>query len=37
MIPPKALKAAKKLGRGLNASPGAATGKVFFTPEEAKI
>ena len=32
----KALKAAKSLGKGLPASPGAAAGKVYFTAEEAK-
>lgn len=31
-----ALKAAKPLGKGLPASPGAAAGKVYFTAEEAK-
>ena len=31
-----ALKAAKSLGKGLPASPGAAAGKVYFTAEEAK-
>ncbi|MEZ0535938.1 pyruvate, phosphate dikinase [Caldicellulosiruptoraceae bacterium PP1] len=33
---PKALKAAKPIAKGLPASPGAATGKVYFTAEEAK-
>lgn len=32
---PKAMKAAKVVARGLPASPGAATGKVYFTAEEA--
>lgn len=32
----KALKAAKSLGKGLPASPGAGAGKVYFTAEEAK-
>lgn len=32
---PKALKAAKVVAKGLAASPGAATGKVFFTAEDA--
>lgn len=32
----KALKAAKAIGKGLAASPGAATGKVAFTAEDAK-
>ncbi|MDK2798653.1 MAG: pyruvate, orthophosphate dikinase [Clostridiales bacterium] len=32
---PKALKAAKVIAKGLPASPGAATGKVYFTAEEA--
>jgi len=32
---PKALKAAKAVAKGLAASPGAATGKVFFTAEDA--
>ncbi len=32
----KALKAAKPLGKGLPASPGAAAGKVYFTAEDAK-
>lgn len=32
----KALKAAKPIGKGLPASPGAAAGKVVFTAEEAK-
>jgi pyruvate,orthophosphate dikinase len=31
-----ALKAAKSIGKGLPASPGAAAGKVYFTAEEAK-
>ena len=31
-----ALKAAKALGKGLPASPGAAAGKIYFTAEEAK-
>ena len=33
---PAALKAAKPLGKGLPASPGAGAGKVYFTAEEAK-
>lgn len=33
----KALKAAKAIGKGLPASPGAAAGKVYFTAEEAKV
>ncbi|MCI8630229.1 MAG: pyruvate, phosphate dikinase [Firmicutes bacterium] len=33
----KALKAAKAIGKGLPASPGAAAGKVYFTAEDAKI
>jgi len=32
---PAALKAAKVAGKGLNASPGAACGKVYFTAEDA--
>lgn len=32
----KALKAAKPIGRGLPASPGAAAGRVYFTAEDAK-
>lgn len=32
----KALKAAKEIGKGLPASPGAAAGKVYFTAEDAK-
>ena len=32
---PKALKAAKVIAKGLPASPGAATGKVYFTAEDA--
>ena len=32
----EALKAAKALGKGLPASPGAAAGKIYFTAEEAK-
>ena len=31
----KALKAAKVVGKGLPASPGAACGKVYFTAEDA--
>ena len=31
----KALKAAKPIGKGLPASPGAATGKIYFTAEDA--
>ncbi|WP_271629749.1 pyruvate, phosphate dikinase [Caldicellulosiruptor sp. DIB 104C] len=33
---PSALKAAKPIAKGLPASPGAATGKIYFTAEEAK-
>ena len=33
---PKALKAAKVIGRGLAASPGAAAGQIVFTAEDAK-
>ena len=33
---PAALKAAKAIGKALPASPGAATGKVYFTAEDAK-
>ena len=33
---PKALAAAKPIGQGLNASPGAACGQVVFTAEDAK-
>lgn len=33
---PKALKAATPIAKGLPASPGAATGKVYFTAEDAK-
>jgi pyruvate,orthophosphate dikinase len=36
MIDPKALKAAKSLTRGLNASPGAATGRIVFSAQEAE-
>jgi len=32
---PKALKAAKPIAKGLPASPGAATGQIYFTAEEA--
>jgi len=32
----KALKAAKPIAKGLPASPGAATGKIYFTADEAK-
>ncbi|NLM11058.1 MAG: pyruvate, phosphate dikinase [Clostridiaceae bacterium] len=32
---PKALKAAKPIARGLAASPGAATGRIYFTAEDA--
>ncbi len=34
---PKALKAAAPIAKGLPASPGAATGKVYFTAEDAKV
>jgi pyruvate,orthophosphate dikinase len=36
MLEPKALKAAKSLGMGLNASPGAACGQIVFTAKEAE-
>jgi pyruvate, orthophosphate dikinase len=36
MLEPKALKAAKSLGKGLNASPGAACGQIVFTAKEAE-
>lgn len=36
MFDPKALKEAKPIGKALPASPGAATGKVYFTAEDAK-
>jgi len=36
MFDPKALKAAKPLGKGLPASPGAGAGKVVFNAEEAE-
>ncbi|WP_058486366.1 pyruvate, phosphate dikinase [Defluviitalea phaphyphila] len=36
MFDMQALKAAKPIGRGLPASPGAAAGKVYFTAEDAK-
>ncbi|ONI38028.1 pyruvate, phosphate dikinase [Candidatus Epulonipiscium fishelsonii] len=36
MFDPAALKAAKPIGRALPASPGAATGRVYFTAEDAK-
>ncbi|MDR2073727.1 MAG: pyruvate, phosphate dikinase [Spirochaetaceae bacterium] len=36
MIDPKALKAAKSLTKGLNASPGAATGRIVFSAQEAE-
>ena len=36
MFDPEALKAAKPIGKGLPASPGAGAGKVYFTAEEAK-
>ncbi|MDR2481823.1 MAG: pyruvate, phosphate dikinase [Spirochaetaceae bacterium] len=34
---PKALKAAKSLTKGLNASPGAATGRIVFTASDAEL
>lgn len=34
---PKALKAAKPIGKGLPASPGAGAGKVYFTADDAKV
>lgn len=36
MVDPKALKAASSLTRGLNASPGAATGRIVFTAKDAE-
>jgi pyruvate,orthophosphate dikinase len=36
MIDPKALKAAKSITRGLNASPGAACGRIVFTAKDAE-
>jgi pyruvate,orthophosphate dikinase len=36
MIDPKAIKAAKSLTRGLNASPGAATGRIVFSAKDAE-
>jgi pyruvate,orthophosphate dikinase len=36
MIDPKFRKSLKSLARGLNASPGAATGRIVFTAEEAE-
>jgi pyruvate,orthophosphate dikinase len=36
MIDPKALKGAKSLTRGLNASPGAASGQIVFSAKEAE-
>jgi len=36
MVDPKAIKAAKSLTKGLNASPGAACGKIVFTAKEAE-
>ncbi|MCX7025789.1 MAG: pyruvate, phosphate dikinase [Spirochaetes bacterium] len=36
MIDPKAAKIAKPLGKGLNASPGAACGQIVFTAKEAE-
>jgi pyruvate,orthophosphate dikinase len=36
MIDPKALKAAKAITRGLNASPGAACGRIVFTARDAE-
>jgi pyruvate,orthophosphate dikinase len=36
MIDPKAAESAKSLTKGLNASPGAATGQVVFTADEAE-
>ncbi|ONI45806.1 pyruvate, phosphate dikinase [Candidatus Epulonipiscioides gigas] len=33
---PEALKSSKPIGKGLPASPGAATGKIYFTAEDAK-
>ncbi len=37
MIDPKAAKAAKPLGKGLNASPGAACGMIVFTAADAEL
>lgn len=36
MVDPKALKAAASLTKGLNASPGAASGRIVFTAKEAE-
>ncbi|GHV84850.1 pyruvate, phosphate dikinase [Spirochaetia bacterium] len=36
MVDPKALKAAKSLTKGLNASPGAATGRIVFSAKDAE-
>ncbi len=36
MVDPKVLKAAKSLTKGLNASPGAASGRIVFTAKEAE-
>ncbi len=36
MVDPKALKGAKSLTKGLNASPGAATGQIVFTAKDAE-
>ena len=37
MIDPKVKKTLKPLAKGLNASPGAATGKIVFTAEDAEL
>ncbi|MDC7226693.1 MAG: pyruvate, phosphate dikinase [Spirochaetales bacterium] len=37
MIAPKVKKTLKPLAKGLNASPGAATGKIVFTADEAEL
>ncbi|WP_304225908.1 pyruvate, phosphate dikinase [Gracilinema caldarium] len=37
MIDPKALKGAKSLTKGLNASPGAACGRIVFTAKDAEL
>lgn len=36
VVPDSAKKRAKLLGKGLNASPGAAVGQVVFTPKKVK-
>ncbi|MFQ3546923.1 MAG: pyruvate, phosphate dikinase [Termitinemataceae bacterium] len=37
MVDPKALKTAKSLTKGLNASPGAACGRIVFTAKDAEL